>query len=94
MQASYTLLENIKRDANNCDESLKACRKLYCEYGVITESTRLEEMKRAQYGVIKTRDPMIKQKRQAQKVFTNMAIQNYKKCIELLRKRQEKFLLI
>jgi hypothetical protein len=74
MQASYTLLENIKRDANNCDESLKACRKLYCEYGVITESTRLEEMKRAQYGVLKTRDPMIKQKRQAQKVFTNMAI--------------------
>lgn len=23
------LLENIKRDANNCVESLKACRKLY-----------------------------------------------------------------
>lgn len=27
--ASYTLLENLKRDANNCDEALKACRKLY-----------------------------------------------------------------
>jgi hypothetical protein len=27
--ASSKLLENIKRDANNADESLKACRKLY-----------------------------------------------------------------
>lgn len=27
--ASNKLLENIKRDANNCDEALKACRKLY-----------------------------------------------------------------
>ena len=26
---SNKLLENIKRDANNCDEALKACRKLY-----------------------------------------------------------------
>lgn len=28
-QKSESLLENIKRDANNCEESLKACRKLY-----------------------------------------------------------------
>ena len=27
--ASNRLLENIKRDANNAEESLKACRKLY-----------------------------------------------------------------
>ena len=27
--ASNKLLENIKRDANNAEESLKACRKLY-----------------------------------------------------------------
>ncbi len=28
-QKSEYLLENIKRDANNCEESLKQCRKLY-----------------------------------------------------------------
>ena len=28
-RASEGLLENIKRDANNCVESLKQCRKLY-----------------------------------------------------------------
>lgn len=28
-EASNKLLENIKRDANNAEESLKACRKLY-----------------------------------------------------------------
>ena len=28
-QKSEALLENIKRDANNCEESLKQCRKLY-----------------------------------------------------------------
>lgn len=27
--ASNKLLENIKRDANNADEALKSCRKLY-----------------------------------------------------------------
>lgn len=28
-EASYQLLENTKRDANNCVEAIKACRKLY-----------------------------------------------------------------
>ena len=28
-EKSNTLLENIKRDANNCVEAVKACRKLY-----------------------------------------------------------------
>ena len=36
----------------------------------------------------------IKSKRKGHKVFTTMVIGNYKKCVELLRKRQEKFLLI
>ena len=35
-QASDLLLENIKRDANACEESLKQCRKLYFQYGVET----------------------------------------------------------
>lgn len=36
----------------------------------------------------------IRSKRKGHKVFTTTAIGNYKKCIEQLRKRQEKFLLI
>ena len=35
-QESETLLENIKRDANACEESLKQCRKLYFQFGVET----------------------------------------------------------
>ena len=30
------LLDNIKRDANACEESLKQCRKLYFQFGVET----------------------------------------------------------
>lgn len=36
----------------------------------------------------------VKSKRKGYKVFSTMVIGNYKKCVELLRKRQEKFLLI
>ena len=36
----------------------------------------------------------IKAKKKGHKVYTSMVIQNCMKCIELLRKRQEKFLLI
>jgi golgin subfamily B member 1 len=44
--ASNKLLENIKRDANNADESLKACRKLYFQLGVETQALRAEEAKK------------------------------------------------
>ena len=30
------MLENIKRDANNCVDCLKQCRKLYLQYGIET----------------------------------------------------------
>jgi hypothetical protein len=36
----------------------------------------------------------IREKRKSQKVFSNMVINNYKKTIDLLRKRQENFMLI
>ena len=42
-EASNKLLENIKRDANNAEESLKACRKLYFQFGVEAENLRSEE---------------------------------------------------
>jgi len=45
-EASNKLLENIKRDANNCEESLKACRKLYFQFGVETQNLKSEEIKK------------------------------------------------
>ena len=44
------------------------------------------------FRVMRHLKSQIKQKRKGHKVFTNMVIQSYKKCIELLRKRQENFL--
>ena len=87
-RSSETLLENIKRDANNCVESLKKCRTLYYQFGLETHDLSLEERKlgKDHYTVV--------QKRRGYRVFTTMVISNYKKCVDLLRKRQEKFLLI
>lgn len=49
--ASNKLLENIKRDANNADEALKSCRKLYFQFGVETHSLRSEEQRKGCLGV-------------------------------------------
>ena len=92
--ASNKLLENVKRDANNCDESLKACRKLYFQFGLETHSLRDEELKKGCLNEEVIQNHEIKAKRKSYKVFTGMVISSYKKCIDLLRKRQEKFLLI
>jgi len=80
-QSSDGLLENIKRDANNCVESLKQCRKLYHQYGIETQNLSNEELKKG------PNHHEIRSKRKGHKVFTTMVISNYKKCIELLRKR-------
>ena len=92
--ASNKLLENIKRDANNAEESLKACRKLYFQFGVETEHLKAEELSKGCYGVEQVNNHEIRSKRKSQRVFTNMVINSYKKTIELLRKRQEKYMLI
>ena len=80
-QASDGLLENIKRDANNCVESLKMCRKLYYQFGIETQSLNKEEVKKGANHF------EIRSKRKGHKVFTTMVIGNYKKCVEQLRKR-------
>ena len=92
--ASHRLLENIKRDANNAEESLKACRMLYYQYGVENENLKNEEIAKGCYGEESITNFEIREKRKSQKVFTNVVINNYKKAIDLLRKRQENFMLI
>lgn len=87
-RTSESLLENIKRDANNCVESLKKCRNLYHQFGLETQDLTRDEarMGKDHFKAV--------QKRKGYRVFTTMVISNYKKTIELLRRRQEKFLLI
>ena len=70
------LLENIKRDANNCVESLKTCRKLYHQFGIDTQTLLADEKRKGK------RHAEITSKRRGHKVFTAMVIVNYKKCIE------------
>jgi len=84
----------MKRDANNCVESLKQCRKLYYQFGTATDELKQEEIAMGCFGVENTQNAQIRQKRQSHKVFTNMVIASYKKTVDLLRKRQENFLLI
>ena len=86
--ASVKLLDNIQRDANNASESLKQCRKLYRQFGIETQNLATVELKKGSSHF------EIRSKRKGHKVFSTMVIGNYKKTIELLRKRQEKFLLI
>lgn len=84
----------MKRDANNCVESLKACRKLYFQFGTATDELKAEEIQAGCYGDENVQNAQIRQKRQSHKVFTNMVIASYRKTVDLLRKRQENFLLI
>lgn len=91
---SIKQLEGIKSEANQCVEALKACRKLYFQYGVETENLKLEEIRKGTFGEQNIQNHEIRSKRKSHKVFTNMVIASYNKCIKLLRKKQEKFLLI
>jgi hypothetical protein len=52
------------------------------------QSLRVEELKKVSVHF------EIKTKKKGHKVYSSMVISNYKKCVELLRKRQEKFMLI
>jgi hypothetical protein len=39
-------------------------------------------------------DPSLRMKKRAHKVFANMVLSSYKKSVEILRKRQERWLLV
>jgi hypothetical protein len=54
----------------------------------------MEELKKGCLDKEVIQNYEIKSKRKSYKVFTSMVITSYKKCIDLLRKRQENFLLI
>ena len=53
-----------------------------------------EEISKGCFGIEQINNHEIRSKRKSHRVFTNMVINSYKKTIELLRKRQEKYMLI
>lgn len=79
---SESALDDIKRGASNAEESLIQSRKLLEQYG-----------KEARNLQVETVDSALKAKKRAHKVFANMVMSSYKKTVEILRKRQEKWLL-
>ena len=82
IKESETELDDIKKGASNAEESLIQSRKLLEQYGTEARSLQLEPV-----------DAALKVKKRAQQVFANMVLSSYRKTIELLRKRQEKWLL-
>ena len=82
IKESETDLDDIKKGASNAEESLIQSRKLLEQYGKEARKLQLEPVGAA-----------LKVKKRAQQVFANMVLSNYRKTIELLRKRQEKWLL-
>lgn len=83
LNLSETQLENLKKGANKAAESLYQSRKLVEQYGWEARSIQLEPQ-----------DISSRVKKRAHKVYANMVLANYRKTVELLRRRQEKWLLI
>ena len=87
-EESEQVLENIKRDSNTAYESLKQCRRLLAKYSAETRELQREEAAKGSSNF------EVKAKRKAHKVFTSMIVSNFKKTVELLRKRQDNRVLV
>ena len=85
---SELALDRIKKSSNNTKESLRQCRKLYKKVGLETKELDKEIEAHGGFG------KMLAIRRKSHGVMTNMVISSYNKAIELIRKRQEKFLLV
>jgi hypothetical protein len=83
LSLSETQLENLKKGANKAAESLYQSRKLMEQYGWEARALQLEPQGNAS-----------RVKKRAHKVYANMVLATYRKTVELLRRRQEKWLLI
>lgn len=86
-EESELALDRIRKSANNTKESLRQCRKFYKTFAVQTKALDAEleahPNSKMMAGKVKSHSVMI-----------NMIIGSYNKTIELIKKRQEKYLLI
>jgi golgin subfamily B member 1 len=87
LKESEAALDRIKKSSNKTKEALRQSRKIYKKFGVETKKyqSELEEQGDSR---------MVQMKTKYYKQLTTMVISSYSKTIELIRKRQEKFLLI
>ena len=86
-EESELALDRIKKSANNTKESLRQCRKFYKMFAIQTKALDKElEV----YG----NNKMMAAKVKSHSVMICMIISSYNKTIELIKKRQEKYLLI
>lgn len=84
---SELALDRVVKSSSNTKEKLRQSRKLYKKFGL--ETRELDKQIEAQ-GF----NHMIAIRKKSHGVMTNMVINSYNKAIELIRKRQEKFILI
>ena len=82
------LLALIKRDSNTAKEALTNCRKALVDYAQKTCEILAEERSK---GV---NNNEVKKLRKVHQLITNKVISSYKKTIEILRERQENFMLV
>ena len=81
-------LSALINDSNNCAKTLNSCRKLFEKYQMETFTLNLDiNSKGSEHFDVKS-------KKKAIKLFANSIVTNYKKAIQILKKRQENYLLI
>jgi hypothetical protein len=88
LDESEMALDRIKKSSNNTREALRQSRKLYKKYGLETRNLEKEIEVQGEFS------KMVGMRKKQNQVMTNMVINSYTRTIELIRKRQEKFLLI
>jgi hypothetical protein len=79
-------IEEIKRSTNNCKKSLRQCRE------IMNAKFNPEADDMINEGI--GDDKPFREKSKSKAILSSMLINSYKKCIELLRKRQERYMLI
>ena len=88
MEKSQTLYNNFLNDANNAMKAVNNCRRKYEEYQI-----ELMSMKKYSYNYT-TNYKEFTAKDKAISYLTAQMISSYKTCIQVLKKRQENYLLI
>ncbi len=87
-EISEKKLTALLNDSNNCAKTLTSCRKLFERYQMEAFTLNLDVTSKGSEHFD------VKSKRKAIKLFANSIISNYKKAIQILKKRQENYLLI
>jgi hypothetical protein len=86
-------LEIINRSGNKSLEALRQCRKMYQKFAEESKNYEIEQVLKGPLAGLNT-NYEVKSKSKAHKALTTMLVQSYSRCVELLRKNQERYLLV